>query len=94
MRALFLLLLCGTAHADLSGEPPGNGDGTFCEFQVFSAETKKPMGGFRYTPTLPSGKKMRGRVPKSGLVHVDVPHSGTCTIDFDLPPGHIIADGK
>jgi hypothetical protein len=86
------LLLSASAYADLSGEPPGTGDGTFCEFHVFDAETKKPIGGVRYKLTLPSGKKLRGRVPKNGLVHVDVPHPGTCTIDFDLPPDRIILD--
>jgi hypothetical protein len=42
---------------------------------------------------LPSGKKVRGRVPKNGLVHVDVPHAGECTIDLHLPDGMVIADG-
>jgi hypothetical protein len=94
VRALFLFLACaGIAHADLSGQPPGTGNGTYCEFQVVHAESKKPFGGMRYTMTLPSGKKVRGRVPKSGLVHVDVPHSGNCTIEFDMP-GFTIADGK
>ncbi len=92
MRAWFLIFLCGIARADLSGVPPGNGDGTFCEFEVVDAQTKKPTGGFRYTLTLPSGKKVRGRVPRSGRVHVDVPHAGTCTIDFDLPKGMIVAE--
>jgi hypothetical protein len=92
MRAWIFLLLGGVAHADLAGMPPGNGEGTFCEFQVVDVETKKPRGGFRYTLTLPSGRKVRGRVPKNGLVHVDVPHAGDCTIDLDLPPGMIIPD--
>ena len=90
VRALFSLFLCATAYADLSGQPPGTGDGTFCEFQMVSAETKKPFGGFGYTLTLPSGKKLRGRVPKSGRVHVDVPHAGNCTIEFDLPGWRVL----
>ena len=90
VRALFLMLLSGVAYADLSGQPPGTGDGTFCEFQMVSAETKKPFGGFGYTLTLPSGKKIHGRVPNSGLVHVDVPHAGHCTIEFDLPGWRVL----
>ena len=94
MRAWLLLLLAGRAQADLAGMPPGTGNGTFCEFEVVDAASRKPVGGFRYTMTLPSGKKVRGRVPRSGRVHVDVPHAGECTIDFDLPPGIVIADDQ
>jgi hypothetical protein len=92
VRVWILLLLAATARADLAGMPPGTGDGTFCEFQVVDAVTRKPVGGFRYTMRLPSGKKVRGRVPRSGRVHVDVPHAGTCDIDFDLPPGMVIQE--
>jgi hypothetical protein len=87
-----LLLMAATARADLAGVPPGNGEGTFCEFEVVDAATRKPVGGFRYTLKLPGGKKVRGRVPRNGRVHVEVPHAGQCTIDFDLPPGMVIAD--
>ena len=101
------LLLSLPARADVSlpvrtdASPPvrksaprarEGGGGTFCEFEVFRAEDHRPMGGIRYKLKLPSGRVLRGRVPENGLVHVDVPHAGSCTIDFDLPPGMIIAD--
>ena len=90
MRAVTFLALIGVAglaRADLAVPAKSDGKGTFCEFEVFSAETKKPIAGIRYTVTLPSGKRVRGRVPKNGIVHIDVPKAGDCTIDLDLPDG-------
>jgi hypothetical protein len=89
---LCLLMMSGIARADASLQTPGNNDWTFCEFDVVRAEDGKPTGGMRYKLKLPSGQVVRGRVPKNGRVHVDVRGAGTCTIDFDLPPGMIIAD--
>jgi len=93
VRLLALCLWFSTvARADASLPTPRQGDWTFCEFEVIRAEDRKPTGGMRYKLKLPSGRIVRGRVPKNGRVHVDVRGAGTCTIDFDLPPGMIIAD--
>ena len=99
MRAVIFLALLyamgGVAQADLTTpalQPAKkNGKGTFCEFEVFDAESKKPLPGIRYVVTLPSGKKVRGRVPKNGIVHIDVPKDGECTIQLDIPEGmHVL----
>jgi hypothetical protein len=86
------LFWSAVAHGDASLPTPKKGHWTFCEFEVIRADDRKPTGGMRYKLKLPSGQVVRGRVPKNGLVHVDVPHDGNCTIDFDLPPGMVIAD--
>ncbi len=87
-----VLAWAATAFADSSVPQRRRGGGTFCEFEVFRAEDHAPMSGVKYRVTLPDGSVRRGKVPKSGLVHIDVPDAGECSIDLDLPPGMRIAD--
>jgi hypothetical protein len=83
----------GAARADNSVPAARAHDGwTFCEFEVFHQATRKPFAGVRYRVTLPGGRVRRGRVPANGIVHIDVPRAGECTIDLDLPRGYVIGE--